>query len=120
MKIAVSSRGKDLDSEVDPRFGRATAFIIVDTDTMSFELVENTQSFNLLQGAGIQAAQNVLRHNPDVVLTGNCGPKAFTVLKASGVKVVVGIKGKIRDAVQAYLNGEYMPAEGPNVEGHWL
>lgn len=119
MKIAVPTNGKDLDSEIDQRFGRARAFILVDTETMSFEVIENKQNLDLNQGAGIQSAQNILCHNPDVVLTGNCGPKAFRVLQAGGVKVFVGVKGKVREAVQGYLNGKYTPAEGPNVEGHW-
>jgi len=119
MKIAVPTQGKNLDSEVDQRFGRASAFLLVDTDTLSFNIIENRQNLDLPQGAGIQTAQNILRYNPDAVLTGSCGPKAFRVLQAGGVKVVVGVKGKIRDAIQQYLNGKYILAEGPNVEGHW-
>jgi predicted Fe-Mo cluster-binding NifX family protein len=30
------------------------------------------------------------RPNPEVVLMGNCGPKALRVLKAAGIKAVVG------------------------------
>ncbi|MBW2065111.1 MAG: NifB/NifX family molybdenum-iron cluster-binding protein, partial [Deltaproteobacteria bacterium] len=71
MRIAISSQGEDLNAEVDPRFGRASKFLVVDTKDMSFEVVENSQSLNLPQGAGIQAAQNIAGHRPDVVLTGN-------------------------------------------------
>jgi len=120
MRIAISSQGEDLNAEVDPRFGRASKFLVVDTKDMSFEVVENSQSLNLPQGAGIQAAQNIAGHRPDVVLTGNCGPKAFSALQAAGIKVVVGVKGKIKDAVQAYLDGRYKPADQANVEGHWV
>ena len=41
MKIAVSSSGKDLDSLIDPRFGRCTCFLMVETDDMSFEVYNN-------------------------------------------------------------------------------
>ena len=34
MKVAVSSEGPGLESQVDPRFGRAGGFVIVDMDTM--------------------------------------------------------------------------------------
>ena len=57
---------------------------------------------------------------PQVVLTGNCGPKAFKTLKAAGVKVVVGVSGKIEEAIQAYLRGELEDAKDANVEGHWV
>ncbi len=120
MRIAITTGGMDLDADVDSRFGRAPGFLVLDTETMSFRRVENHQSLDLPQGAGIQSAQNVLAHQPDVVLTGNCGPKAFKVLRAAGVKVVVGIKGRVADAINAYLEGKVQPTEEANVEGHWV
>lgn len=119
MRIAITAQGVTLDSEVDSRFGRAANFLVVDTENMNPLVVENTQSLNLPQGAGIQAAQNILLHKPDAVLTGNCGPKAFRILQASGIKVVTGVKGKVSDAVKDFLEGKYMPATNANVEGHW-
>jgi predicted Fe-Mo cluster-binding NifX family protein len=120
MRVAITSQGDDLEGNVDGRFGRAAKFLLVDTDTMSLQVIENTQSLNLARGAGIQAAQNVIPHKPDVVLTGNCGPKAFKVLQAAGVKVILGAKGKIRDALQDYVEGKLQPAKEANVEGHWV
>ena len=120
MRIVVSAQGDHLDSEVDPRFGRAMRFLLVDTEDMSCKVIENEQNFDLPQGAGIQAAQNAARHDPDVVLTGNCGPKAFKVLQTAGVQVVIGVKGVIRDVVQAYMEGKYEAAQEANVEGHWV
>lgn len=110
MRIVVTTEGNDLDAQIDSRFGRAPKFLVVDTETMRFDLVANTQSLDLAQGAGIQSAQNVLVHKPEVVLTGNCGPKAFRVLKAAGIKVVIGAKGRIRDAIRDYMNGKYIEA----------
>lgn len=120
MRIAVTSRGQDLSGEVEPRFGRAPWFLLVDPETMAFEAVENSQSLNLPQGAGIQAAQNVARHKPDAVLTGNCGPKAFKALQTAGIQVVVGVKGSIEEAVRSYARGDYEAASDANVEGHWM
>ena len=92
MIIAVTAQGNDLQGEVDPRFGRAKHFLLVDSETMRFEVVENEQNLSLPQGAGIQAAQVVTDHRAEVVLTGNCGPKAFKTLDIAGVKVVIGSK----------------------------
>ena len=119
MVIAVTAQKNDLQGEVDPRFGRAKHFLIVDSETMRFEVVENEQNLGLPQGAGIQAAQVVTNHRAEVVLTGNCGPKAFKILQAAGIKVVAGVSGRIEDAIQAYLRGELEHAENANVEGHW-
>jgi predicted Fe-Mo cluster-binding NifX family protein len=120
MIIAITAKGNDLQGEVDPRFGRANHFLIVDSENMRFEVVENEQNLSLPQGAGIQAAQVVANHRAEVVLTGNCGPKAFKNLEAAEIKVVVGVSGRIEDAIRAYLQGDLQLAVAANVEGHWV
>ena len=120
MRIAFSSTGRDLESDVDPRFGRAAFFVIVDSATMDIETVENTQNLNLSQGAGIQAAQTIAENQVDCVITGHCGPKAFKVLQTAGVKIMTGAKGKVADAVRQYEKGELEVAEQADVEGHWV
>jgi len=120
MKIAVSSTGDELISEMDPRFGRATYFIVVDPKTLEYEAVENAQNLNLPQGAGIQAAKTIVDNKVDVLISGNCGPKAFDVLNAADIKVVTGAKGRVIDAITQYKNGHLEAVGGPNVEGHWV
>lgn len=120
MKIAVTSKGKDLNSEVDPRFGRTQYFLIVDTETLNFDVVENTQNLNLPQGAGIQSSKKVVDSGADIVVTGNCGPKAFKALKSAGVKISVEFTGRVIDAVQKCKNGMLPFADDANVEGHWM
>jgi predicted Fe-Mo cluster-binding NifX family protein len=119
MKIAVSSTGKNLEATLDARFGRAAYFVIVDPDTLAFETVENKQNLNLPQGAGIQAAKTVLQHKADALITVNCGPKAFKVLEAAGIKVYVGVAGSVRDIVDQFKKGVLSESSEPNVEGHW-
>ena len=41
MKIAISSVGKTLDSQVDQRFGRCPYFLIVDSETLDLEVIPN-------------------------------------------------------------------------------
>ncbi len=120
MKIALSTTGTTLESDVDPRFGRAQYFMIVDTETMAFEIKENTQNLNLPQGAGIQAGKTVADTGVQAVLTGNCGPKAYQVLETAGIKVVTGISGPASEAVQRFKSGDLQFDGGPNVEGHWV
>jgi len=119
MRIAVTSKEDTLSAEVDPRFGRTRYFLLVDTETSAFEIVRNDQQLHLAQGAGIQAAQSLARHRPHVVLTGNCGPKAFKTLQAAGIQVVVGVSGPVATAIHAFLDGKLQPAVAANVEGHW-
>ncbi len=104
---------------MDPRFGRASCFILVDTDTGDFLVVDNTQNLNAGQGAGIQAAQSVAKLKAEAVLTGHCGPKAFRVLNEAGIKIYVGAEGTVQAAVDKLKAGEYTAAGNPDVEGHW-
>lgn len=120
MRIAVTSTGNELISDIDPRFGGARYFIIVDGETLEYEVVENKQNLNLPQGAGIQAAKTIADQKAYVLITGHCGPKAFEVLSAAGIKVVTAAKGRVIDAITQYKSGQLKPADAPNVEGHWV
>lgn len=119
MKIAVTSKGILLDSEVDPRFGRAPYIVIVDVDTMEFEAVDNSANVNAFKGAGIQAATMVCDKGAEVLMTGYCGPKAFATLEAGGVKVVDDVTGTVRDAVALFKAGNVVYATAANKEAHW-
>lgn len=119
MKLAVSAKGQTLDSELDPRFGRAKYFLLVDSEGENLEVVENRQNLQMPQGAGIQAAQTVVEKGAQAVLTGNCGPKAFQVLEAARIPVAVGLEGSVREVITQFKNGKIQFTSGPNVEGHW-
>lgn len=114
-KIAVTSEGPTLDDLVDPRFGRAAGFIVMDPATEAFEYLDNGSSQARSQGAGIAAAESVARAGAKVILTGYVGPKAFTALSAAGIRVVQDLGGiKVRDALKRYADGETKDAAGPN------
>lgn len=117
MRVAVTSRGTTLDDQVDPRFGRCANFVIVETDDMSCEAVENSNAA-AGGGAGIQSAQLIADKEAKVVLTGNCGPNAFRTLEAAGVKVVTGTTGTVREAIELYKTGKLSSTGEPNVESH--
>ncbi len=110
MKIAVSSSGNNLDSQIDPRFGRCTYLVIVETDDMSFEVFEN-ENIALTGGAGIQTASFVASKGSKVVITGNCGPKATDALSAAEIKIITGQSGIIKDVVEKFKNGNLVPLE---------
>jgi len=119
MKIAVSASSPDLESPVDPRFGRCPYYVIIDPKSMDFEAVENPH-VGASSGAGIQAAQLVTQKNVEAVLTGSCGPNAFQTLKAAGVRVIVGVTGTVSEAVRKYASGaDYREAIGPDVPAHY-
>jgi len=118
MKICVSASSNSLDANVDSRFGRCPYFVIIDSETMEFDLVPN-DSTNAAHGAGIQAAQTVVNKGVKVVITGNVGPNAFQVLSTTGITVLTGVSGSIKEAVEKYKNGELQETANPTVGGHF-
>ena len=118
MKICITSQGDTLQSQVDPRFGRCAYFIIVDTDNMAFEAVENGQARSM-GGAGVQSGQLIAEKDVSTVLTGNVGPNAYQTLNAGGVEIITGVYGLVQEAVEKYKNGELKSTTGPNVESHF-
>lgn len=119
MRIAVTSQGTTLDSAVDPRFGRCRYFVLYNSDTDVCETVGNEQNLQAAQGAGIQSAGTVANAGCDILLTGHCGPKAFTALQAAGIPVYSGAAGTVREAIEAYRNGQLQQLQSADVEGHW-
>ena len=118
MKVAISSSGTTLESDVDPRFGRCPYYIIYETESDSFEPVEN-KSGQAAGGAGIQAAQMISGMKVESVISGNIGPNAFRVLSAASVKIYSGATGSIKDVVEKFKKGEYKQTGGPDVESHF-
>lgn len=117
MKIAISSIGPDLDSMIDPRFGRCQYFIFINPESLEFEAVQNI-SAQAGSGAGIGSAQLVADRGADTVITGNIGPNAAATLQAAGIKVFLGASGTIKDAIENYKAGKLTAASGPSVEAH--
>ncbi len=119
MKIAISTQGNDLNGSLDPRFGRAAGFVLVDLATQGHAFVPNDQNLDLVQGAGIQAAMCVANAGAKAVITGHVGPKAFMALDKGGIAVYLCDGGTVGEALEAYKAGLLERAAGPDKQGHW-
>ena len=117
MKIGITSTGENLDADVDQRFGRCKYFLIVDADSMEFEVLSNENAM-ASGGAGIQAAQTIANKGVGAVVTGNIGPNAFQTLSAAGMKIFTGVSGTIKESVEKYKKGELKETEAPSVGSH--
>jgi len=116
MKIAVTAAGESMDAQVDPRFGRAACFVLVDAETMEFTALENSSAAS--GGAGINAAKVVIDAGAAAVLTGHCGPNAERTLRAGNVKLYTGVAGTVAEAVAQFKAGTLTAATGPNADAH--
>ncbi len=119
MKIVFTTTGDDLSAPLDGRFGRAPRFLIYDLEKKNFEVIDNEQNLNATQGAGIQSAETVARSGAKCLVTGHCGPKAFRVLLAAGIKVFNTDAPTIDEALKRYRAGRLTEAKAADVESHW-
>ncbi len=120
MRVAVTAQGKDVNSQIDPRFGRTKFIIVVDTETGDFETQDNTVNLNAIQGAGIQTGQNIANLDVDTVITGNVGPNAFRTLSAAKVKVFLSENQTVQEAIDSLKTGKLKELNNASVEGHWI
>lgn len=120
MKLAITTTGQTLEAPTDRRFGRASAFGLYDLDTETYTVIDNQQNVQAAQGAGIQAAQQVVNSGAQALVTGHCGPKAFRVLSAANVTVYNCQAETVAGAIEQFRAGQLQPAKAPDVEGHWV
>jgi len=120
MRLCIPAAAARLDAAVDPRLGRATCFVLVDRETGDvLGGVTNVQNKQAASGAGVQAGQTIVNGGAEAVLCSHCGPKAFRVLQAAGVRVYIGASGTVADTVRAFREGRLQEAQAADVEGHW-
>ena len=119
MKIAFSTSGDTLEAPLDSRFGRAPKFLVYDMEKQSITVIDNQQNLNAAQGAGIQSAETVARAGASALVTGHCGPKAFQVLKAAGIRIYNTDSATVGEALEQYRAGKLTEAKSADVDGHW-
>lgn len=117
MKIAISSEGETLKSNVDPRFGRAQYFIIFDTETNDFKAIDNKAITNA-SGAGTKAAQLLIDKGISVLISSNVGPNAMDVFDAADITVYKAIAGDIKVNLEEFLSGKLEKILEPTKKGH--
>lgn len=119
MKIVLTTAATSLDGDLDKRFGRAPGFLIYDTEQQSCQFVDNQQNLNAAQGAGIQAAQNLIATGAKCVITGHCGPKAFKVLHSAGIKIFNTDTADLKECVERFNSGKLIEIKSATAESHW-
>ena len=105
MKVAISTSGEDLAAPLDSRFGRAAKFLICDTDDGGIKVLDNRDNAAAAQGSGVQAAQTIVDSGVTAVVTGHCGPKAYQVLSAAGIKVYSCNAATVREGFEEFRSG---------------
>jgi predicted Fe-Mo cluster-binding NifX family protein len=111
VKVALTTSGENLEAPLDPRFGRAPRFLVFESNTKAFEIVDNQAGVVAAHGAGIQAAETLARLGVRSLVTGHCGPKALSVLRRAGIEVYSTDAKTVVEAIEAYRSGTLVAAE---------
>jgi len=119
VKIAFTTSGSDINAPLDSRFGRSAKFLVYDLDSETFEVVDNQKNVNAAHGAGIQAGETISRLGVEAIVTGHCGPNAFRVLSAAGIKIYNTSAPTVAEALSQYRAGKLNAANAADVGGHW-
>jgi predicted Fe-Mo cluster-binding NifX family protein len=115
MKVAVTAREKDLNSAIDPRFGRCFYFMLVDLKSNETEIIDNLGE-DVSGGAGIQTAQKLVKKNIEAVITGSVGPNAMEILQAAGIKVYQAVESNVKENLTKFQAGELNLITTPNAD----
>lgn len=118
MKVSLSSSGKDLNDNLDLRFGRSPYFIIYDLDTDEYQSIDN-KGEKSSGGAGIAAAQQIIDESVEVLITSNVGPNAYELLNSSDIKMYKGKSIPCKLLIQEYKEGKLKEIKeaGPSHKG---
>ncbi len=106
MKIAISTQGKDLSAPFHPGFGRTLGFIIYDLDTDEYSFLSNEQNITASKGAGVRAAQDVVKTGAKAIITGQIGPKAISYLQGKGMDIYLSNQKTVREAIDSFKEGK--------------
>ncbi len=112
-KVAVPAEGPDLSSRVSRHLGRAPYFIIFDPEGEGWEAVSNPASTEA-RGAGIRAAAFLVNRGVEMVVADHCGPKAFSVFQAAGVKVARAARETVAEVKEELKEGPPELLEAPS------
>jgi predicted Fe-Mo cluster-binding NifX family protein len=113
MKIILTTTSANIESDIDPRFGRSANLLLVDTDTLEWTVIPNP-AVNASGGAGIRAAQLVADQHAQAVISGDFGPNAFEALHTAGISMYIyGDCQKAQQAIQQFIAGQLQQVGGP-------
>lgn len=123
MKIAITSTGNSLDSEISSLFGRCPYFIITNMENGEINgesPIENPARYE--RGAGIKAAQYIVNSEVKALISGAPGPNALNILKQVGIKVYKLKSGSVKDNLKLFSEGKLeemtsSTSEGPGTGG---
>ncbi len=100
-KIALPTRNDNIDAH----FGHCAYYSIFTIDENN--KIVSQEMYTAPQGCGCKSnvASLLAEKGVSLMLAGNMGMGAVNVLQSSGIEVLRGCEGNVKNVVEAYLNG---------------
>ena len=108
MIIGIPVDKDSMDASVSTHFGRADFFLVYNTENKESNFVLNTAA-NSAGGAGIKAAQIIIDHKVEALISPRLGLNAADVINSQNIKLYQSIKGTIEENLKAFSENELSP-----------
>lgn len=101
LRICITAEGPDLKSPVGKDLGHSPYFLVIDPETLEFEVYEN-EAAGWDMGAGMKAADIIIGLGVDAVITGGIGFHGYDKLTGAGIMVISDEEGPVLDAINNF------------------
>jgi len=116
VRLVVTAIRPELSSPIDQRFGRTRCLLVVDLPDRATMVIDNKPEMHATRDAGLQAAKKVIESHADGLITGHCGPRAYSALKDAGVAVYKVSDGSVAEALDRFAEGELIAAANADAD----
>lgn len=114
MKVAITSKGRTLDSEVETRCSRSPFFVLVDTKTGGLNALKNPGA-SAKDAACVEAVRFLVGEGVQIVLTGNVGHNALITMQDTNIRIYLGATGRVRETLEKFDKRKLRRAREPSV-----
>jgi predicted Fe-Mo cluster-binding NifX family protein len=108
MRICIPTNGNNgLDEYIGEHFGRVQTYTIVDLETSEVKVVPNTSHHMGGQG---YPPELMKKEGVNILVCRGLGRRAIDMFEEFGIDVYVGATGKVKDAIDAFKQGNLQKA----------
>ncbi len=99
--------GQGLNEQIAVHFGRAPAFIMVDSTNREFKVFENNSHH---MGGEKSPAELLKEWGVDTLICSGLGRRAIDFFNAEGIEVYIGAEGNVSDTLDMFAKGKLCKA----------
>jgi predicted Fe-Mo cluster-binding NifX family protein len=93
-------------ADISMHFGKTPFITFLEFTDGKIEDIEVKQSFGKHNGGHKTAAEIIIGSGADVLICGNLGQKAISMLRENGIEVFSGASGQVKDAYNQWKQGD--------------